>query len=160
MPISSLEDIQDFLSQKRLALVGLSRNPEDFTRAMFRELWRQSYDVVPINPNMTEVDGIPCFARLQDVPLPVDGALVMTPAAQSERVVRDCAEAGITRVWLHRGVGTGSVNQAAVDFCRQQGIRLVAGYCPYMFLPKTPFFHRAHGVLLKLTGGYPVHASR
>jgi len=31
----------------------------------------------------------------------------------------------------------------------------VAGYCPYMFLPQTPFFHRFHGFLMKVTGAYP-----
>ena len=44
--------IDDFLSRKRLALVGVSRNPQDFTRSMFREFRRRGYDVVPVNPNV------------------------------------------------------------------------------------------------------------
>jgi uncharacterized protein len=151
-------DIDDFLAQKRLALVGVSRNPEDFSRGLFRDLRQRGYDMVPVNPGMTEVEGTRCFARLQDVTPPVDGVLVMTPAAQSERVARDCVEAGIPRVWLHRGAGTGAVSQAAVDFCQQHGMHLVAGYCPYMFLPETAFFHRLHGVVMRLTGGYPAHS--
>jgi len=140
----------DFLAQKRLALVGLSRDPKGFSRYLYDEFRRRGYDMVPVNPNLTEVDGARCFARLQDVQPPVEGALVMTAADQSESVVHDCAEAGINRVWLHRATGAGAVSPAAVDFCRQRGMRLVAGYCPYMFLPQASFFHRLHGFFRKL----------
>ncbi len=160
MTITTRHDIDDFLSRKRLAMVGVSRNPKDFSRGLFFELCRRGYDMVPVNPQMTEVAGVRCFARLQDVTPPVAGALVMTGPGQSEQVVHDCAEAGITRVWLHRGVGTGAVSEAAVDFCQQRGLRLVAGYCPFMFLPETSFFHRLHGFFLKLAGTYPVGATR
>ena len=54
------------------------------------------------------------------------GALVMTRPEASEQVVRDCAEAGVPRVWLHRGIGPGAVSRAAVDFCRLRGIAVVA----------------------------------
>ncbi len=149
------EDIEDFLAQKRLALVGVSRNPKDFSRGLFRDLCRRGYDMVPVNPGVSEVEGQKCFARLQDIIPSVDGALLMTAPPVTEGVVRDCLAAGISRVWLHRGGGTGAVSQEAIDFCRQKGIRVVAGYCPYMFLPRTPFFHRLHGFLMKLTGRYP-----
>jgi len=149
LPIAR-DNANDFLAHKRLALVGLSRNPKDFSRYIYNELRQRGYDVVPVNPNVEEVDGVRCFARLQDVAPPVEGALVMTAANQSEGVVHDCAEAGIDRVWLHRGAGAGSVSQAAVDFCEKRGMRLVAGYCPYMFLSKASFFHRLHGFFRKL----------
>ncbi len=148
-------DIDDFLAQPRLALVGVSRNPNDFSRGLFRELCERHYDMVPVNPFADEVEGKRCFARLQDVDPPVEGALLMTPPTETERAVRDCAQAGIRRVWMHRGGGQGSVSREAIQFCEQNDIRLVAGYCPYMFLPRTPFFHRAHRFILKFTGRYP-----
>jgi len=103
------QNADDFLAHKRLALVGLSRNPKDFSRYIYNELRGRGYDMVPVNPNLTEIEGAHCFARLQDVQPPVEGALVMTAADQSESVVHDCAEAGINRVWLHRGAGPGAV---------------------------------------------------
>jgi predicted CoA-binding protein len=155
MNITTRNDIEDFLSRKRLALVGVSRDPKDFSRGLFSDLCRRGYDMVPVNPQMGEVDGAHCFARLQDVTPPVAGVLVMTPAEKSEQVVRDAGEAGISSVWLHRGAGTGAVSEAAVNYCQQHGMHLVAGHCPYMFLPETPFFHRLHGFCLKLVGRYP-----
>jgi len=155
MTVTTRELIDEFLAQKRLALVGVSHDPKDFSRNMFRELTRRGYDMVPVNPNLTEVDGALCFDCLQDVAPAVAGALVMTPPDQTEQVVRDCAEAGIKRVWLHRGVGTGAVSRDAVDFCDDHGLSVIAGYCPYMFLDDTPAFHRVHRFFFKLTGRYP-----
>jgi predicted CoA-binding protein len=155
MPPDGTDIIDDFLAQKRLAVVGAPRNPREFSSGLIRELRRRDYDVVPVNPHASEVDGQKCFQRVQDITPPVDAALLLTPAAVTEQVVRDCAEAGITRVWMFRAVGTGAVSQSAVGYCNENGMRVVAGACPYMFLPGAGFGHRLHGFLLKLVGRYP-----
>lgn len=154
----SLETIEDFLAQKRIALVGASRKSGSFSVPMFQELSRCGYDVVPVNPNIPEFQGHRCFARVQDIQPPVQAALLMTPPEVTDTVVRDCAEAGIPRVWMHRGVGQGTVSTQAVEFCRERGIRVVPGQCPLMFLPECGGIHRFHGFLRKLTGRYPKHA--
>ena len=157
---TTINDVRDFLALRRIALVGASRDPKDFSRYLFQEMHRKGYDMVPVNPSANELDGKPCFARVQDIQPPVDAALVMTAARNTEQVVRDCAEAGIHYVWMHRSGGPGAVSPEAVHFCLKQGIHLVEGHCPLMFLPHTPFFHRVHGFLLKLTGSYPREAKR
>jgi predicted CoA-binding protein len=147
----------DFLAQRRIALVGVSRDPRELSRSLFRELRQRGYDVVPVHPTLDAVDGVACAHRLQDVHPPVDGALLMTPPAQTDRVVRDCTEAGVTRVWLHRGTGRGAVNPVAVSYCRDHGIAVVEGACPYMFLPGAGFVHRTHGFFARLFGRHPAH---
>jgi len=137
----------EFLAQKRLALVGVSRDPKDFSRAVFRELRQRGYDLVPVNPAGGEIEGCPAVARVQDIQPPVGGALVMTRREASEQVVLDCADAGIPRIWLHRGVGPGSVSPEAVEACRRLGMKAVVGECPYMFLPGAGFLHGVHGAL-------------
>jgi hypothetical protein len=62
-------------------------------------------------------------------------------------VVKDCAEAGIRRVWMHRGVGAGAVSPRAVAFCHEHGLSVVEGACPYMYLPGAGLVHRVHGWL-------------
>jgi predicted CoA-binding protein len=148
-------DINNFLACRRIALVGASRDPKDFSRAMLREMCQRGYDMVPVNPSASELDGRPCFARVQDIHPSVEGALIMTSPRDTERVVHDCAEAGITRIWLHRGGGQGSISREAVEFCNATGMSLVEGHCPFMFLPGTQFFHRVHGFFLRLSGRYP-----
>jgi predicted CoA-binding protein len=152
--------IRDFLAQKRIAVVGVSRRPKDFSRALFRELQRRGYDAVPVHPDAEEIEDAPCFANIQDVDPPVDAVLFMTPPAVTESLVQDCADAGIKRVWMYRGGGTGAVAPAAVKFCESRGIAVIAGECPFMFLPQTGLVHRIHGLVRKITGSYPKSSPR
>jgi uncharacterized protein len=155
----SLETIQDFLGQKRIAMAGISRDPASFSVNLFKELCRRGYDVVLVNPHATEVEGQRCFARVQDIEPAVDAALLMTSPEATEAVVNDCAEAHIPRVWMYRAAGQGAVSAKAVAFCRERGIHVVPGECPFMFLPKAAGVHRLHGFVRKITGGYPRHAA-
>jgi predicted CoA-binding protein len=149
------ELIDGFMAQKRLAMIGVSRDPKDFSRALFREFLKQGYDVIPVNPNATEVEGRECFARVGDITPGVEGALLMTPPAESAPVLREAIEAGAKRVWLYLALGKGAIHDDAVALCRDKGVDLIEGYCPFMFFPQTQFFHRMHGFFLKLAGRYP-----
>ena len=149
--MSLRDDIDDFLKQRRLALIGVSRTEKDFTRVLYREFVRRGYDAVPVNPACEAIDGRPCFHRVQDISPPVDGALLLTPPSRTESVVMDCAQAGIPRLWMYRSLGKGAVSNRAVGFCKSKGLRVIAGYCPYMFWKDVPFFHRLHGFFVKLS---------
>src|SRR5579864_3899245 len=95
---ASLEIIENFLAQKRIAMVGISRDPASDSAKLFEELCRRGYDMVPVNPNTAEVQGHRCFARVQDIQPPVEAALLMTTPEVTETVAHDCAQAGIRRV--------------------------------------------------------------
>lgn len=152
---TTLDIIHDFLAQKRLAVVGVSREPKDFTRGLFQELINRNYDVVPVNPQATEIDGRPCVVRVQDITPPVDGALILTPPEVTITVVQDCAEAQISRIWLHRGMGSGAVSDEAVALCREHGMQVIPGFCPFMFWQDSGFVHRIHRAIARVTGNYP-----
>jgi predicted CoA-binding protein len=147
--------INEFLKRKRVAVVGVSRHPQDFTRSLFREFVRRGYDVVPVTPQTRELEGRRCYARVQDIPEPVEAALLLTPSAVTLRIVRDCAEAGVPLVWMYRASGRGAVSREAIEFCEERGIRVIPGHCPYMFFPNTGLVHRFHGFVLKIARAYP-----
>ena len=155
VPIPSKETVDDFLAQKRIAMIGVSRDPKSFSVSLFRELSKRGYDVVPVNPAVKEVEGRPSYARVQDIQPTVDAALLMSSPAVTDRAVRDCAEAGIRRVWMYRAGGRGAVSLDAVRFCEEHGIKVVPGQCPFMFLPGAEGVHRFHGFLRRITGRYP-----
>ena len=151
-------EINDFLGCRRMALVGASRDAKDFSGRILREFCRRGYDVVPVNPSSKSVQGLRSYARVQEIEPAVEAALLMTPAAATEQVVRDCIEAGIRRVWIY---GIGSENPAygnAVHMCRTNQVQVVEGHCPLMFLPKTGWAHTLHGAVLKVCGKYPKSA--
>jgi len=154
---ATLECIDDFLAQKRIAMVGISREARSFSVSLYKEFCARGYDVVPVNPKVNEVMGKKCYARVQDIEPPVEGALVMTSAGATEQVVKDCVEAGIRRVWMYRAGGMGAVSEKGIALCREKGIRVVPGECPFMFLPGSGGVHKVHGWFRKLTGRYPRH---
>ncbi|PKN54198.1 MAG: hypothetical protein CVU56_27845 [Deltaproteobacteria bacterium HGW-Deltaproteobacteria-14] len=151
---NSLANIEAFLRQKRIALVGASHDPKDFSRVVMRELLELGYDVVPVNPKAGTIEGRASYPRLTDLPEPVGGALVMVPAAASEAVVRDAAAARVPRVWLHRGGGPGSSTPEAVRAAHDLDLALVDGECPLMFVGRARV-HRIHGAMRRLNERYP-----
>jgi len=153
--MSSMAIIEEFLAQKRIAVVGVSHNPKDFSRGLLRTLLKRGYDAVAVNPELTSADGVACFPRLGDINPRVDGVLLMTSPVVTNQVVRECAELGIPRVWMYRAGGKGAVSPQAVEFCKDHGIAVVPGECPYMFFPHEHWFHRLHGFVRKISGTYP-----
>jgi len=150
---TSFHDIEGFLSHKRLALVGASLNPKDFSRALMRELGEAGYEIVPVNRRAgadASIEGRRGFAHVGDIAAvegPVDGALLMVPPSQAAEVVRECLAAGVTRLWFHRGAGRGAVDDEAVRVAREAGALTVVGECPLMYLPGAKLVHRVHGGL-------------
>ena len=91
--MTRMENVRDFLAQKRFAMVGVSRQPKDFSRALFREFQTRHYQPVPVHPDVTEIEGVRCFAHLRDIQPPVDSVLLMTSPTVTDVVVRECVEA-------------------------------------------------------------------
>lgn len=138
-------------------MIGASRDPKDFSAALFEELQKRGYKVIPVNPKAVAMIGEPCFARIQDVQPPVDTVLIMTPAEVTDAVVSDCVRAGIRRVWMYRAGGKGAVSPSAVRLCQEHDIQVIPGQCPFMFLPGAGGVHKLHGFVRKITGRYPKH---
>ena len=137
--------VQEFLSSRRIALVGFSRNPKDFSRMIDAQFRARGYEVVPVHPEVTEVDGRRAFPRVGAIDPAVEAALLLVPPAQAEAVVRDCLDAGVRRVWFHRGGGKGSASPEALALCAARGVTPVQGLCPMMVLPGASWPHRLHG---------------
>ena len=147
--------IQDFLAQKRIAVVGVSHDPKDFSRGLLRTLRERGYDAVAVNPALQSVDERSVFCSLDEINPPVDGVLVMTSPAVTDQIVQECARLRIPRVWMYRAGGKGAVSPQAVEFCEEHGIAVVPGECPYMFFPASGWFHRLHGFIKRISGAYP-----
>jgi uncharacterized protein len=159
MKTTALEaKVNEFLAQQRIAVVGVSRNASHHPvgNLIYRRLKRTGHVVFPVNPHMHTFEGEPCHPRLQSIPGGVDGAVIITRPETTERIVQDCGEAGVRRVWMHRSMGKGSsVSPQAVEYCRQNGITVIAGACPMMYGSGADLGHTCMRLLLKLTGGLP-----
>ena len=150
----------DFLAQKRIAVAGVSRSTggEHGGNVVYKRLRERGYEVFAVNPNADEVEGDPCYHDLSSVPDGVDAVVIATHPDQAETVMNECAELGITRVWMHRSFGTGSVSETAAELGRRQGLTVIAGGCPLMYPPTSDFGHRAMRWMLNLSGRIPKQA--
>ncbi|MGB5289419.1 MAG: CoA-binding protein [Ignavibacteriaceae bacterium] len=143
--------VDDFLSQKKIAVVGVSRKKTKFGNAIYREMKQKGYQVYPINPNMNVFDGETCYPDLHSLPEKIDAVIVNVPPAQTEKVVREVKKAGINKVWLQQG----SQSDAAVKFCEENGIDCVSNECVLMFAQPSAFMHRAHRWVWGVFGKLP-----
>jgi predicted CoA-binding protein len=148
------QTIDGFYSQKRIAIIGVSRDKKEYSRHLFTALKKQGYEPVAINPNTDNIDGEKCYASIQDVKN-VDRAIMLLPPEKTEKAVMDCTKAGIKTLWLHQHVAQGITNTRAIYLCEQNGINLITGFCPFMFVPNTGFPHTAHAFVMKMLKIYP-----
>ena len=140
------EAIDDFLAQKHIAFVGVSRDSKEFANAVYRELRDHGRTLYPVNAQATAatIEGDIVYHQLSSVPDPVDGVFVMVPAAEAADVVRDAIERRIPRVWLYHGIGPGSDSPEAVALGKNFGLSVVDGACPFMFDQPVRSVHRVH----------------
>ena len=150
--------VDDFLAQKRIAVAGVSRshNQHPAGNLIYQRLKKTGHDVFAVNPNMQMFEGDRCYPDLRSIPGGVDGVVIITRPETTDKIVRDCNDAGVRRVWMHQSAAKGSsVSRQAVDFCHQHEISVIAGACPMMYGDDVDFGHTCMRLILKFTGGLP-----
>ncbi len=146
---------EEFLAQERIAVAGVSRDPKQAANAIYRKLRQSGYQVVAVNPIAEEVEGDVCYPSVAAVPERPQGVVIATHPDVAADVARECIEAGVPRVWMHRSFGTGSVSAEAAVLCREAGVAVLDGGCPMMFLEPVDVAHRCIRWVLNATGGLP-----
>jgi len=149
--VNTRQEIEGFVSQKVIAMAGMSRDPQSASAGMRKELESKGYRVLAVNPNATSIGGAPCFPDLRSLPEKVGGVLVVTPPANSEQVVRGAAAAGISRVWIQNGART----PAAEAVCQEKGLSAVSGKCIMMFAEPVSSIHSMHRWFAGVFGQLP-----
>jgi predicted CoA-binding protein len=150
--------VNDFLAQKRIAVAGVSRHHSHHPvgNLIYRRLKNSGHDVFAVNPNMQTFEGDRCYPDLKSIPGGVDGVVIITRPETTKKIVHDCSDAGVRRVWMHQSSAKGSsVSPEAVQYCKQHDISVIAGACPMMYGPNVDFGHRCTRFILGLTGGLP-----
>ena len=138
------EATSEFLDKKRVAVTGVSRSKkgDHGSNTVYRRLRERGYEVFAVNPNAAEVEGDPSYKDLASIPGGVEAVVIGTRPERAEGTMHECADLGITHVWMHRGPGAGSVSPAATQWGRDHGITVIDGGCPCMFGPTADFGHK------------------
>lgn len=120
--------VKEFLQQKNFAVVGSFRDETKYAVKILRDLKRRGHEVFPVNPKVNEVDGIKCYRTITEIPHEVDVVDIVTPPAVTEKIVEECFEKSIKRVWIQPG----AESEKAINYCRENGIDVVYGLCIMM----------------------------
>ena len=157
MSYQSLKTKTDqFLSSNTIAVIGVSHNPHEAANANYRKLKASGYNMYPVNPNYREFEGERCYAHISDLNGMVDAALIFTHPDVTSEVARECYEAGIKNIWVHRAIGHGSHSDEATEFFKDKPeVNFIDGACPMMFLDHVDWFHKCMCEVMKWTGALP-----
>jgi uncharacterized protein len=134
--------VQDFLAQKKIAVVGVSDKRDTGCNLSYKKLKENGYQVYAVNPRISIYDKDVCYPDLKSIPEKVDAVFVLASPKVTEQIVQQCVELGIKYVWMHCMMGTKpglaagmtSVSQSAVEMCEANSIAVIPGSCPNQFL--------------------------
>jgi len=156
--------VQDFLAQKKIAVVGVSDKRETGCNLAYRKFKEAGYTVSAVNPRLTNFEGDACYPDLKSIPQKPDAVFVLTNPKITEQIVQQCIDLGIQHVWMHcllgtkPGLATGmtSVSQEAVRLCHENGITVIPGGCPNQYL-KPDFGHTMMRVIFRTLGFHSIN---
>jgi len=149
------ESVSQFLRGKCFAVAGVSRASGQPANAIYRRLKDCGYEVFPINPNASQVEGVQSYPNLAAIPAAVDGVVIATHPDVSLGIVEQCSQHGVNRVWFHRSFGGGSVSPQALRECEERGLHYIVGGCPLMFCGRVDFAHKCMKWWLQRRGRIP-----
>src|SRR5512141_1715555 len=145
--MSQIDDlVQDFLKQKKIAVVGVSDKRDTGCNLAYRKFKAAGYSVYGVNPHIAAFEGEPCYPDLKSIPDRPEAVFLLTNPTVTDQVVQQCVELGIKHVWMHCMMGTkpgaaasmSSVSSEAVKKCRENGIAVIPGSCPNQFIKPDP----------------------
>jgi len=120
------EEIRGLLQRVRtIAVVGLSPKPDRPSFAVSRAMQGFGYRIVPVRPAVSEVLGEKAYARLADIPFPVDLVNVFRESAAIPGVVDECLAMGAPALWIQEGI----VHDEAAKRARAAGLTVVMNRC-------------------------------
>ncbi|MBE0682464.1 MAG: CoA-binding protein [Anaerolineales bacterium] len=134
--------VEDFLAQKKIAVVGVSDKRETGCNMSYQKFKENGYQVYAVNPRIASFQGDACYPDLKSIPEKVDAVFILANPKVTEQIVNQCVELGVKHVWMHCMMGTKpglvksmtSVSPSAVDVCKANGIAVIPGSCPNQFL--------------------------
>jgi len=126
MPITDSNSLREILSAARvIAVIGHSNDPNRTSYQIGAMLRRVGYTVYPVNPNVTEIDGQPCYPTLIEVPEPIDIVDVFRRSEFLPEVVDQAMAARAKVIWTQLGV----VDETAARVAEGAGMQVVMDRC-------------------------------
>ena len=149
--MASLKKIEEFTTQKHVAVAGISRTPHKFGNSVFKELTKKGYKVYPISLHMAEFEGVSCFKDIASLPAEVSSIVISTKPEQTKLLLAEARRKGIRNIWLQQG----SADKETIRNAKNAPDNVITQHCILMFTKPSHFMHRTHAFIKKTFGQYP-----
>jgi uncharacterized protein len=149
--MTSKAAVDNFLSCKDIAIVGVSRKGTKFGNAVYKELKKKGINVYGVNPNMEIIEGDKCYKNLMELKGKIDGVVNVVSPTQTGEIVKEAYEIGVKNIWMQQG----SESEEAINFCKENGINEVHKECILMFAEPVKSMHSFHRWIWKVLGKLP-----
>ena len=87
--------VQDFLAQKRIAVVGVSDKRETGCNAAYQKFKDGGYEVFPVNPRIASFQGDACYPDLTSIPTKPDAVFILASPKVTDQIVQQCVDLGV-----------------------------------------------------------------
>ena len=119
------KQIQDILSMKKVAVIGMSKNPSKAAHYVPRYLSENGFDVTPVNPSADQILGKKCYDSISDIDEDVEIVDVFRPSEQISLIIHECIEKKPKVIWLQEGIH----DFESEELARKAGILVVFNRC-------------------------------
>ena len=119
------DEIRNFLSLKKVAVIGISRSESKAAHFVPKYLSENGFDIIPVNPNSNEILSKKCYKEITDVEGDIDIVDVFRPSEDVLPFVRDAIKKNPKVIWLQEGIH----NEEAENLAREHGIDVVFNRC-------------------------------
>ncbi len=113
------------IKKKTIVVVGVSHKEDKFGFKIFKDLLKNGFNVMGVNPTDGEILGEKIYRNLKEIDSPIDLVITVVPSLVTERVVDECKELGIKEIWMQPG----SESDLAIEKAEKYGISVVANAC-------------------------------
>ncbi|AEH24374.1 CoA-binding protein [Pyrococcus yayanosii] len=110
---------------KKIALVGASKNPAKYGNIILHDLLGKGFEVLPVNPNHEDIEGLKCYKSVKELPKDVDVIVFVVPPEVGIQVAKEAIEAGFKRLWFQPGAESEEIR----ELLESHGVEYSFGKC-------------------------------
>lgn len=141
---------KEILTDKNIAVIGVSKNPRKFGRIIFAELEKKDFKVFGINKNFIDGEKPNLYSDLAKITEKINSVIFVTKPDVTLIELKKCFSKGIKKYWFQQG----SESKEVIDFCKKNNLTYVAGKCVFMYLEPVKGIHKLHLFINKLFKKY------
>ncbi|HBE39981.1 MAG TPA: CoA-binding protein [Bacteroidales bacterium] len=145
-----LRQIEEFIASEPIAMAGVSRDPGKFGFAAFRELKQKGMNILPVNPNATEIHGEKVYPDIRSLPDDVKGLIIMTNKKSTAGIIKEAKDKGIRQIWIQQM----AESSEAIKELEGSGINYITKECILMHY-KPHGIHKFHAAIRRFFRSFP-----